>query len=173
METWRAISTYRAVRSFDPRHIPEAGLDRILQAGRRAPSSKNMQRWAFIACTDRAHLRELSEVGPFAGHLAGAAAAVAIVVPQTDEVSARDWTVFDVGQAVQNMLLAAWDQGIGGAHAAVYDEPLARRLLGYPDGYRCDLLLSLGFPADPAALTAPPERGGRRPPDEVIHRERW
>ena len=132
-----------------------------------------MQRWAFIACTDRTHLRELSEVGPFAGHLAGAAAAVEIVVPEADDVSTREWTIFDVGQAVQNMLLAAWDQGIGGVHAAVYDEPLARRLLGYPDGYRCDLLLSLGYPADPGMLTAPPERGGRRPFDEVFHRERW
>ena len=50
-----------------------AHLERILQAGRRANSSKNQQRWAFIVCRDRAHLRELAAVGPYAGHLAGAA----------------------------------------------------------------------------------------------------
>jgi nitroreductase len=173
METWRAISTYRAVRAFDPLPLPQAGLERILRAGRRAPSSKNTQRWAFVACTERAHLRELSEVGPFAGHIAQAAAAVALVVPDAADVSTGEWTMFDLGQAAQNMLLAAWDQGVGAVHAAVYDQELAKRLLGYPDGYRCDVILAFGYPADPSALTMPPGRGGRRSLDELVHWERW
>jgi nitroreductase len=66
------------------------------------------------------------------------------------------------------MMLAAWEAGIGSVHAAVYDEPLARRLLGYPDGWRCDYLLSFGHPARP-----PRGEGDRLPLERVLHRERW
>jgi nitroreductase len=133
METWAAISRIRAVRAFTERPLEPGHIERILRAGRRAPSSKNSQRWAFVACQERQHLIELSKVGPFAGHLAWAGFAVAVVTPEADEPGRREWIMFDAGQAAQNMMLAAWDLGIGSAHAAVYDEAMARSLLGYPD----------------------------------------
>src|SRR5437867_9045347 len=173
MEAWEAISRMRAVRSFADRPLDRSHLERILRAGRRAPSSKNSQRWAFVACVDREHLRDLSKVGPFAGHIAGAGAAVAIVTPDDDEQSRRQWIMFDSGQAAQNMMIAAWDLGVGSAHAAVYDEALARDLLGYPDDQRCDLIISFGYPSDPAVTTIPPAKGGRQRLDEVVHWERW
>lgn len=173
METWEAISRMRAVRSFSDRPLDRSHMERILGAGRRAPSSKNSQRWAFVACVDPEHLRELSKVGPFAGHIAGAGAAVAIVTPDDDEPSRRHWIMFDAGQAAQNMMLAAWDVGVGSAHAAVYDEALAQDLLGYPDDQRCDLIISFGYPSDPSVTTIPPTKGGRQRLDEVVHWERW
>lgn len=172
METRRAIATYRAVREFSDEPVPRDVLVSILEAGRRAPSSKNQQRWAFVACTDRDHLRELAAIGDFAGHLANAGAAIAIVTPETADASTREWQLLDVGQAAMNMLLAAWDLGLGAVHASVYDEPLARRLLCYPEGERCDLVLSLGYPADRATVSAP-RRRGRRPLEDVVHWERW
>ena len=78
---WRAIATKRVVRRFADRPLEPAHLERILDAGRHSGSSKNMQRWTFIVCRDRDHLRELSVVGPWAGHLAGAAVAVALLTP--------------------------------------------------------------------------------------------
>jgi nitroreductase len=75
MSVSAAVSTKRAVREFDDRAIGPAELGRILDAGRRSGSSKNLQRWDFIVCRDRAHLRELAGVGPWAGHVAGAAVA--------------------------------------------------------------------------------------------------
>ena len=126
-----------------------------------------------MVCRDREHLRELSAVGPFAGHVASAGAAVALVTPAVDDPDRQAWIMFDLGQAAQNMLLAGWEVGVGGVHAAVYDEPLARKLLGYPDGHRCDLIISFGYPADGALLEAPPTRGGRRPLGDVVHWERW
>jgi nitroreductase len=173
VETWDAIRTMRAVRAFADRPLDSEHLERILRAGRRAPSSKNSQRWEFVACRDREHLRQLSKVGDFAGHVAGAAAAVAIVVPRADTAESQAWIAFDNGQAAQNMLLAAWDLGIGGVHAAVYDEDMARELLGYPAEYRCDQMLSFGYPADPSIISAPPARGGRRPLSDLAHDERW
>jgi nitroreductase len=168
-----AIAGYRAVRQFDGRPLEDGHLDAILRAGRRAPSSKNTQRWGFVAITDRQALELLSRVGDYAGHLAGAAAGIGLVVPETGDPESQTWVSLDAGQAAQNMLLTAWSLGVGGVHAAVYDQGMARELLAYPDGSRCDLILSFGYPADPSVLAAPARRGGRRPLNDVVHRERW
>ena len=55
-----AVSTKRAVRKFDPRPLEAEDLQRILHAGRHAGSSKNLQRWDFVVCRERDHLRELA-----------------------------------------------------------------------------------------------------------------
>ena len=170
---WNAISLKRAVRSFADRPLEPAHLDRILNAGRRAGSSKNSQPWAFIVSRDRAHLRELSAVGPWAGHLARAAVGIALVTPDPKIDEAPLSVMFDLGQAAQNMMLAAWELGIGSVPATVYDHDLARRLLGYPADRHCEFLLSFGYPADPGELTRPPKAGGRTPLDEIVHEERW
>jgi nitroreductase len=170
---WDAISSRRVVRRFADRPLEEAHLQRILNAGRRANSSKNQQRWAFIVCRDRAHLGELAAVGPWAGHLAGAAAAVALVTPDPNRTDAPLSTMFDLGMAADSMILAAWELGIGSVPATVYEHDLARRLLGYPEDHHCEFLLSFGYPADPADLTRPLQAGGRRPLDDLVHEERW
>jgi nitroreductase len=173
MGVWQAISTKRAVRKFRPTPLPREHLDRILRAGRRAGSSKNLQRWDFVVCRDRGHLEELSKVGPYAGHLAGAAAGIALVTPDPAAADAPLSVMFDLGQAAAYMMLAAWELGIGSVPATVYDHDLARRLLGYPPTHHCEFLLSFGYPADPAVLTAPNKPGGRRPLAEMVHEERW
>lgn len=169
METWQAINTVRVVRKFTEAPIGDDALHRILDAGRRTASSKNEQVWSFIVVQDRSRLEELAVVGTYAGHLAGAAAAVAFVTPNPATTS----MTWDSGRAAQNMVLAAWELGIGSVPATVYDHDLAARLLGLPDDRRCDYLLSFGHPADPAKLTAPNRAGGRRGLDEVVRWERW
>lgn len=173
MDLRTAIATRRAIRRFDDRPVVADQLAAILEAGRRAGSSKNLQRWSFIVCRDRAHLGELAAVGPWAGHLAGAAAAIALVTPDPRAADAPLSILFDLGQAAANMMLTAWELGIGSVPATVYDHDLARRLLGYPPDLWCEYLLSFGHPADPAELVARPKAGGRRPLDELVHEERW
>ncbi len=173
MEVGEAIGGLRAVREFAPRPLPRDVLERILDAGRWAPSSKNEQRWDFVVCEERGLLEQLAGLGDYAGHLAGAAAAVALVAPAAAEGWRRVSIAFDLGQCAQNMMLAAWDLGVGSAHAAVYDQAQARRLLGYPEDHRCDYLLSLGYPAHPERLRRPRSTAARRPLAEVVHRGRW
>lgn len=168
MDVHEAISTQRAIRTFDGRPLPDEALTAILEAGRRAPSSMNEQRWAFVVCTDREHLRELAAVGDYAGHIERAAAAIALVTPVAEQDWRRESIAFDLGQCAQSMMLAAWELGVGSVHAAVYDEELTRRLLGYPDGWRCDYLLSFGYPA-----RGPTGSGTRKPLEQLVHRERW
>jgi nitroreductase len=168
-----AIARKRAIRRFAAEPLAPEDLGHILQAGRHTPSSKNRQRWTFIVCQDRAHLRELSELGPFADHIAGAAAAVALVTPDPRPPGARLSILFDIGMAAENMMLAAWELGIGSCPATVYEPDVARELLGLPADQFCEFILSFGYPADPDDLTRPPRAGGRRPLDEVVRQERW
>ena len=169
MQTWDAITARRNVRAFSAEAIPPADLDRILEAGRRSPSSQNWQPWDFVLVTDRTQLRELSKVFQGAYHVAQAAAAIAIVGPVTDNPYHR--AQFDLGQAAMSMELAAADLGIGSSHAGVADIALARRVLGLPADRDWVILLSLGYPAD--RPLAPVRNPKRRPFGEVVHRGRW
>jgi nitroreductase len=170
---WEAIAHKRAIRRFTPEPLSPDHLERILEAGRHAGSSKNRQRWTFIVCRDRAHLQELSRVGPYAHHIAGAAVAIALVTPDPTSTASGRSIQFDLGLAAENMMLAAWELGVGSVPATVYDGELARRLLGYPEDHACEYLLSFGYPADRTDLTRPPRKGGRRPLGELVREERW
>jgi nitroreductase len=169
MQTWEAIESRRNVRTFTDRLIPAADLDRILEAGRRSPSSQNWQPWDFILVTDRAQLRELARVFSGAGHVADSAATIVVVGPVADNQYHR--AQFDLGQATMAMTLAATDLGIGSCHAGVADMQLARDVLGLPADRTWALLVSLGYPAD-RPLT-PIKNPKRRPFNEVVHRGRW
>ncbi len=171
--TWEAIDSVRVVRAFSARPLEPRVMERILHAGRRTGSSKNKQRWAFIVCRDRAHLAELATLGPWAGHVAGAAVAIALVTPDPMPAHAPLSITWDLGRAAQSMVLAAWELEVGSVPATIYDHERARELLGYPAGWHCEFMLSFGYPADPAALTAPNRAGGRRALAELVHEERW
>jgi nitroreductase len=168
-----AVRMKRAIRRFADRPLEPVHLERILEAGRRSGSSKNLQRWSFIVCRDREHLGRLANVGPWAKHLAGAAVGIALVTPDPRGPEAPLSILFDLGQAAASMMLVAWELGIGSVPATVYDQALARELLGYPPEQYCEYLLSFGYPADPADLTAPPRSGGRVARSEIVHEERW
>jgi nitroreductase len=172
METWDAIRTRRNVRRFADRPIADADLDRIVAAAALAPSSMNEQRWAFVVCRDRSRLQELSNAGPYAGHVPGVAAAIAFVTPRPQDLEERESIAFDLGQAVENAMLAAWDLGIGSCHASVYEQDRIRTLLGHPDDSACDLIVSFGYPAN-ATMAPPGSRGGRKPIASVRHDERF
>ncbi len=173
MDVWQAIRSKRMVRRFEDRPLEPAHLTRILDAGRHAGSAQNLPRWDFNVVEDRQRLRELAGVGPFAAHVAGAAAAVALVVPDPRAADSPLSVMWDLGLAAENMQLVAWELGIGSCPATVYDHDRARRLLGYPEDRLCEYLLSFGYPARPEDLTRPPRAGGRRSLDEVVHRGTW
>ena len=171
METWDAIRARRNVRQYQDRPIPGEHLDRILEAGRRAPSSRNWQPWDFVAVTTRSGLQQLSRVWAGANHVAHSAATIGLVAPIPQDDFQRDWLPYDLGQATMNIMLAAVDLGIGSGHSAVGEQDLARQLLGFPDDRFLAYLIALGYPAD-RPLT-PIRHPNRRPFDEVVHRERW
>lgn len=171
METWDALTSRRNVRNFSEDPVPDEHLDRILEAARRSPSSQNWQPWDFVLVTDRQQLGELSRVWRGAGHVADSAATVALIASRPSEDRQRDQAQYDLGQATLSMMVAAADLGVATAHAAVADQDLARRILGFPEDRFCAYLVALGYPADrPLAPIANPDR---RPFADVVHRGRW
>ncbi len=171
MDTWDAIRARRNVRQYRDEPIAPADLDRILEAAWRSPSSMNQQRWDFILCTDRSQLQELSKLSRWARHVGGAAAAIALIAPESDDPDVSESLELDLGQATMSMMLAAADLGIGSCHAAVEEQDRARRLLRHPKDRLCALLIALGYPAD--RPLAPIKCPKRRPIDEVVHRGGW
>ena len=171
MEAFDAIYARRNVRRYRPEPVSGADLDRIAEAGRRAPSGKNRQPWDFVIVTDRAQLAELSTVWSGAGHIAAAAAAIALVVPVPPNERRRLTDQYDLGQATMAMMIAATDLGIGTGHSGVQDQDRARAILGVPDDHLVSYLLGVGYPAD-RPLT-PIGKPDRRPLSEVVHHGRW
>ncbi len=172
METWDTIRSRRNVRQYTDEPLPSGALERILEAGWRAPSSRNWQPWDFVVVTDRARLEELSEVWQGGAHIAHAAAAIGLVIDDF-EIGAREreLALYDLGQATLQMMLAAADLGIGSGHSAVGDQSLARQLLSLPATKILRYVIDFGYPAD--RPLKPIKHPDRRPFDEVVHRGKW
>ena len=170
MDVLEATRTKRAIRKFKDQPLSEKEIKAILNAGRRAQSSKNMQPWHFIAIQDKKTLKALSELGDYAGHLAGAALGVAII---TADPAQRFSVMFDSGQAAGVMQLAAWGLGIGSCPATIYQRDEARQLLGFPEDMHIRIALSFGYPLDEYLEPRPPRKEGRKPFEETVHWEKW
>jgi nitroreductase len=171
MEAWDAIRARRNVRSYLPEPVPDSDLERIAEAAWRAPSASNRQHWDFVIVTDRDQLQELSTVWQGARHIASAAAAIALVVPEPPDERTKLIDQYDLGQATTAMTIAATDLGIGTGHSSVGDQEKARAILGVPDDHNVSFLLGIGYPA--GRPLKPIVKPNRRPFPEVVHRGRW
>ena len=165
MDTLLAIASRREIRDYEPRALPAEVEERILDAGRLAGSSKNRQPWRF----DVVPAELLAETVYEPGNLRGAPFVVAVVV------SGKGPTSFDAGRASQNMLLAAWNEGVGSCPNGIADEPAARAALQLEDDERIAIVLSFGYPTrlrDPESRSAAAwsARAKRRPLQDVVRR---
>lgn len=163
MDAQHCIRTKRDSRAYADTPIQEATLQRILQAGRMAGSSKNTQPWRFVVLQDASRKSELAACGQFAQHVPSAPVVIAVVL-------APGGGAFDAGRAGQNMMLAAWAEGITSCPVAMHDQECASRVLGLPEGHRVAMVLTFGYPESEASL----HRGiARTPLAELVHEERW
>lgn len=154
------IRTKRAVREFSRQPVSEEIVLEILEAGRLAQSSKNDQPWHFVLVRDRETLRQLSTCGKYAGHLAGADFAIALVIqPGYD---------FDLGQAAAYLQLAAWDRGVASCIASMWEPDKAKNILSVPADKQFDTVISFGYP-----LKAHGKIRDRRPLEEIVRFEKW
>jgi nitroreductase len=163
LTAYEAIVGKRDTRNFSPRPIPLEVLNRILQAGRMAGSSKNTQPVRFVVLQEPGRKSEIAACGQFAGHVPHCAAAIAVVLTPGGGP-------FDAGRAAQNVMVAAWAEGITSCPTSMHDQECARRVLGLPADHTVATLLAMGYP-DPAHSL----HGGRQrlPLDAIVHWERW
>lgn len=150
METLDCIRRRVAVRSFRPKAVPDEVVRRILEAGRLAPSSKNTQPWHFVVIRNPETLRRLAALTSTGPHLAEAPLAIAVVTLQAK------LPFVDATRAIQNMVLAAWDQGVGTCWISNFDETGVRDLLRLPEEAVFITAMPYGYP------DTPPRRGRKR-----------
>ncbi len=174
-ETYATILSKRDTRRFDERPIPEDVLIRLVQAARMAGSAKAAEPVRLILVRDQAQKNALAECGRFTPHIPTCAvAAVFVLVPELGEVGAP-FTIFrgpfDAGRAAQNLMLAAWAEGIASCPASMHDEEKAREVLNLPPGHVVANVIALGYPTaekDATTGTRP-----RMPVDQFVFNNRW
>ena len=153
MDTFLAIVSRREVREYDGRPLPDDAMRRILDAGRLAGSSQNRQARRFVVV--RSRVQEVADAVYVPGNVLGAALVVAVVT------FGKGPLAFDAGRAAQNMMLAAWNEGIGSCPNGIADADALRRALKLEDGEQAANVLTFGYPLRPRS----PER---RPPERWI-----
>ncbi len=164
------IRSKRDTRAYAERPVPQATLRRILQAGRMAGSAKAAQPCRFIVLRDRQHREGLAACGDFTGQMPLAAVAVAIVtLPDAGQWDPVRATSFDAGRAAQNMMLAAWAEGVSSCPVTMHRHDDAATVLGLPAEHRVTWVLCFGYPVEEKERQSRP----RLPLDEYVHEERW
>jgi len=169
METYKAIIERRSIRKFIPDPIEENVLQKLLKAGMYAPSARNTQSWHFILCTERELLNKIPDFHPYAKMCYEAPAAIVVCGDLTIEPSA-EYNAINCSAATQNILLAAYELGIGSVWLGVYPRP--ERLEGITELFRLPphiipvSVIVLGYPGEKKEI---PERFVK----EKIHYNKW
>lgn len=171
------MRSLRVVRRFADTPVPDAVLDDMLEVARWTGTSKNTQPWHLVVVREEETLRALAKLGQFAGHIAGATVALALVMESRNNA-------FDCGRLAERLMLAAWSHGVGSCIGSIWpddNERAAKELLGVPKERWLHQVISFGYPADdnatrvsatPAAARMLPSIG-RRPRAEVVSWERY
>jgi nitroreductase len=164
MNVNEAIRTLLAVRRYQDRPIPDDVVRRIVEAGHLTASAANKQPWHFVVVRDPETLRQLGSLARTGPYIAGAPLAIVVAVDKTP------YAVSDGSRAIQDMMLAAWDAGVGSnwvGFAGGLDA--VKPLLGIPDDLEILAILPFGYPADRVGQG----KKARKPLAEIAHRERW
>jgi nitroreductase len=141
METYKTILTKLDVRQFDSKKVPAEVKLRVLEAARAAGTAMNKQEWRFILIQEKEMLKRLAEDSTSGGWVAGADFAVIVLSDPT-----LGFHGIDAGRAVQNMELAAWDQGvISGIYTGIKDEKM-RKDFAIPSTLKAVVVVAFGYP---------------------------
>jgi nitroreductase len=168
VDTYLAVASKRDWRSYADRPVPEDVRDRILDAGRVSGSSQNKQPWRFVVVESGEAKERVAELVYAAGNVRTCAFAVAI---------ATDGGKFamDVGRAMQNMMLTAWNEGVASCPNGIQDAEAAARALGLDEGWLPVNIPSFGYPKrprDPESTSAEEwsAEANRNPLDQIVRR---
>ena len=163
METFDAIRTVLAVRRFKDTPIPEPIVRQIVEAGRLTASGGNSQPWHFIVVRDKETLRRLGQLARTGPYIPQAPLAIVVAVDRSP------LAVSDGSRAIQDMILAAWAQGVGSNWVGYNNLPEVNSLLGIPQEVSVLAILPFGYPAE--AMGKGQKK--RKPLGEMAYTERW
>ena len=161
MELSKVIENRRSIRKYKNTPVPREKILKILEAARLAPSASNRQPWHFVVVENKETIGKLAK-SPWA------ATAPVMIVGLADVEGSPTWCHNDLGIAIEHMVLAAWDMGLGTCWMGQSNrEDLLKEVLGIPDRYMPVALITLG-----EADEAPPAKS-RKSLDEIVSWERF
>ena len=140
------VLSRRSIRRYEKQDIPKEVLDKILEAGRQAPSAGNKQPWRFIVLTDHDIKEKLSQ-GRWNTFVKNSAVTVVGCGYIGDEYG-RKWSTVDISIALQNMVIVAWGLGIGSCWIGDFKETEVKSLLHIPEDQKVIALVTFGYPAE-------------------------
>ena len=163
MEVFEAVRTMLAVRRYLDRAVPEAIVQRIVEAGRLTGSAMNLQPWHFIVVQDRDTLRRLGALARSGPYVAEAPLAIVVVIDRTG------YAVSDASRAIDSMMLTAWAEGVGSNWVGFGNLEKVNAVLGIPSDRDVLAILPFGYPADRIGRGKKKRKALRA----VAHRERY
>ena len=163
MDAYLNIIGKREVRKYTDEPIPDDVLTKILHGGRVTGSARNRQQWEMVVVRNRETLARLAETVAAPDNIRGCAAAVAVVL--------KGQSAWDGGRMAQNLMLAAWSQGIGSCPNTPVQKDDSKAILGVAGDADILTILSLGYPAEPVPRASDPDtilaRIDRKPLEEL------
>ena len=159
------ILTRRSIRKFKNESITDKVLHNILEAGRCSPSATNNQPWHFVIARDQ-KAKEACSFGGF-NKFTRDAAFVVVGLYKQSEVIIEKLSLMDVTIALQNMVVAAWVQGVGSCWMGAFDENRLRDTLNLPVDSRIVGAIAFGIPDEN------PVQPAKKPLSEIVHFDKW
>ena len=165
MNVFECLRDRRTVRRYKSAPVQETTIQKILQAARWAPSSRNQQPWHLVVIQEREMLGEIGRVASTGTFVAEAPLAIAIVMENADSPE------LDAGRALQQMEIMAWSEGLGTCFVTLTDDERGKigTLLGIPSAMDLITVMPFGYRPDTARGRGNP----RKPLSEMAHRERF
>ena len=150
MDVFEAIQERRSIRSYQDKPVPRVLIEKILEAGRLAPSAKNCEPWHFIAVTN-AEKRKAMSGGTWAKFLTQSPL---VIVACGDKKASPDWYAIDVALAVENMILTAVGEGLGTCCVGSFIEEDIKETLKIPERFEVLVMLAVGYPSGKLDLSS-------------------
>ena len=171
MDVMEAIRTRRSVRRYEDKPVEDEKLMAVLEAGRLAPSAKNLQEWRFVVVRDAETRKKLVKAARDQAFVGEAPVVIACCADTDEHVMACGQLCYpiNVAIAIDHMTLAAVELGLGTCWIGAFYEDRAKEILGIPPRIRVVELLTLGYPK--YGETGRPK--SRLAMDEIVHWEEW
>jgi len=161
MDTSDCIKTRRSIRKYEEKDVPDKVIEKILEAGRWAPTASHKEPWYFIVIKDKKLLKVIAEEAAYGNFIKDASFAIAVVTDPSSK-----WHEIDGALATENMTLEAWSEGLGTCWIGALDREKAKEILEIPEELHLLTVLPFGYPDEEPTST-------RKPLSEIVYKEKF
>lgn len=183
MEFIDVIKSRYSVRNFRKEIIPEKILSEIIEAGRIAPSAQNKQCWQYIVINEKKIINDLAMKSGLVGKVNFFIKDAPLIIVATANpnqsivMNNKGYYLVDVAISFQQMMLTAWNFGIGSCWLAAFDEQKVKNILSIPEEIKIVAISPFGYPAKKniytKAVSLFANSKKRKPINKIIHWNKW